>query len=141
MSDTAKLESEKSDYIRDLIAWLILIFTVITLFILKPPSDVRVTSMYLPDKTHLSAIEKDKVKVLPSDHTNSHFLYQKVGFITVMIPYSSSNEKEAPYEAIEQARILAAKAGADKLLIDQIYTMPWFDTGATLLRIQARALK
>jgi len=145
LSDTPKLGQEKADYIRDAMAWLILIFTVTILCFLKPPVVLLGSAMYLPQDAKYSEVSKDNIKsvkvIAKNDNSSNNFSDEKIGFVTVMLPYVETNQKEAPYDGIERARGIVAQAGASKLLIERIYVMPWFDTGMSAIRIEAIALK
>lgn len=132
---------EKPDYLRDLLAWIIFAVSVTILLLIKPPVVLRESTMFLSQVTNLTPIDKEQVKIINDEHFNSYVAYNKVGFITITMPYLFENRNELSYHAIDHARKIAAQSGADKLLVEHMVTSPWFDTGKTVFRIQAIALK
>ncbi|MBP9723029.1 MAG: hypothetical protein KBD64_07745 [Gammaproteobacteria bacterium] len=135
--------SNTSDYRRDLLAWLVLTISIVFLFLVKPAVAISTRAMYLPEIENLKPIEdKNKVNLIENNNFSNYLLYSKVGLITITMPFSEQNNIfQIQTDAIDQAKSIAANAGANKLLVQFMAVLPWFDTKQKVLRVQALALK
>lgn len=124
-----------SDKLRNGLAWVTLLVTLLVLWLIKPKVDVYERTMYLPVITDRQSINYKDVSLLSSEH---YFLYKKIGYITVTIP--DGEDTSSQYKAISEARSIAANAGAEKLLLEGLRSTVWFDTGKKVLRLHAIAM-
>lgn len=126
---------KQNDNLRGWLAWLVLVAVVTILFLAKPSVDVYERSMYLPFITDREEISTDEVSIL---RTNNYFLYNKIGYITITLP--DPDDDNTKYQAIDIAKRMAAKAGAEKVLLEGMRSSYWFDSGKRVLRLQAVAM-
>lgn len=127
--------NQAQDLLRNIIAWFLLVLSVVCLWTIKPKVDVYERTMYLPLVTNRDAISNGDVSILRSDN---YFLYNKIGYITVTIP--DANDDNSKLRAIGIARNIAANAGAEKLLLEGMRSSLWFDSGKRVLRLHAIAM-
>jgi hypothetical protein len=131
--------SNYRDPIRNLLAWIVLIISVSTLLLLKPAVQINQTSMLLPLNKKLSPIQPRDVKLANPD-IDYYYSAKKLGFLTVTTPILDDNIHNATASALEQAKKLAADAGGNLLLVYGMQPRPWFDSGKSILRLQAQVL-
>lgn len=130
------MDIDGKDTVRNILSWGILMIVVVLMYGLKPAANVYESSMYLPLVTNRSAIDNNKVSVLGG---SNYFFYKKIGYITIMTP-AADDLKNIKLKVIEQAKTIAANAGAEVLYVEGSYSSVWFDSGKRVFRLQAVAM-
>ncbi len=125
----------QTDNLRGWLTWVVSVITVTFLVLAKPAVNVYERSMYLPFVIDRKEISSDEVSIL---RTDNYFMYNKIGYITVTLP--DPQDDHTQYQAIDIAKKIAAKAGAEKVLLEGMRSSYWFDSGKRVLRLQAVAL-
>lgn len=120
---------------RNFLALIISAIIIFLLVYLKPEVTVHERKMFLPVISNKEPVESNAVR---SINFSESFLYNKIGYITIIAP-DFTNDGNAKYKIIAQAKQMAADAGATRLLIEGPRTSDWFDTGQRIIRLQAIA--
>lgn len=136
MNDTDIENTGPKDTTRNVIAWIVLIISSSILFWARPEVNVYESAMYLPLITDRPAIGNKQVSVV---RDNSYFFYKKIGYITITTPDIDDNSSTR-MKTIEQAKSMAAEAGADALYVEGMRSSTWFDSGKKIFRLQAVAM-
>lgn len=121
---------------RNILAFFLLFSIVPMMYFLKPDVKVYERAMYLPLETSRVAIADADVNVV---RNNNYFLYKKIGYITITLP-DSFEGNATQIQTIEQAKKMAANAGANILFLEGMRSSYWFDSGLKIFRLQAVAM-
>lgn len=138
MNDKSAYIAREKDYNRNILAWVVLLIVLFLLLIIRPSIAINQTSMVLPLDVNLQSLDQNDVKAIngyyPINLANNY-----VGYITVTTPIVANNNKSS-FNAIAEAKYLAAKAGGN-VLVYRTYESPWFMTNNKVLRLQADILR
>lgn len=126
----------QENLLRNALAWTALITISLVLYFIKPDVKVYERAMYLPLATDRPAITDAQVNVV---RNNNYFLYKKIGYITITLP-DLTEDNSIKLKTIEQAKKIAADAGADILFLEGMRSSFWFDSGLRIFRLQAVAM-
>lgn len=121
---------------RNILASFLLFSIVAIMCSLKPDVKVYERAMYLPLETSRTAITDSEVNVV---RNNNYFHYKKIGYITITLP-DASEGNGIKLQTIEQAKKMAANAGANILFLEGMRSSYWFDSGLKIFRLQAVAM-
>lgn len=134
-------KEKKYDRTRAIISWVLMFIVVGIFWFIKPAVTIHTSPMYLPIITDLPPIAKNEVDLIDHVNFDNYFLYKKVGHITITANFNSNDGEAIYYKLVDDAKGLAAKAGANRLFIEGTGVSDWFDSGKKTFRLRALALQ
>ncbi len=130
----------KYDYNRNIIAWVVLLITISSLYLIKPKIAIKPTIMLLPQTKYLPAINSDDVAVYPEISP----LWAKTLLARISIKYpidEKLSKQEVQRKALKLITENSANIGANAVVIQSMGASEWFYTKKEVLQIYALAYK
>lgn len=134
-------KEKKYDCARSAISWVLLIVVASLFWFIKPEIAIHTSPMYLPIITDLAPIAKNEVELVDHVNFDNYFLYKKVGYITITAEFNDHDSEAIYFKLVDNAKDIAAQAGANRLFIEGTGVGDWFDSGKKTFRLRAMALQ